>query len=1047
MTSQNNQQISLQIQNNIQEIIQILQGSSSQNYNNASLENYFLERRANPDHIMAMLEALKRPNIPKEISIFISIELKNLVKTQFKMLSESRQALENHFLDHFKIKLIEFYFDTTYYLNNKKNHILISDTVKFLIRNDFPHHWPDLIDLICANFSHQEHYVNLLSVKLLKHITKNYPYQILSDDKKLEIQEVVGKSHDLIMQFCQGYVNTLGEGFIPLDLSMTIISSIFRIFSNFLANEVGEVIEEQIVNWMKIIEPVFAPELNSKIENMIQVHCNNGNSNSDELSEKWFECKGEAVKIISSATNKYQQDISEEVDKFAEIIWQNCQKYANSDQKNKNKLLVNSMKYFKSMASSQKYFAFFEQNVKEIIVKLIIPVLTSISDDSNSFKNESESFAESMFVGQNVDSKKNIVIHDFVITLVRFYRDNVFSVIESMLNELLNARSLDTIFNEIIFLHIFSTSVMTQQGENGATVIVCPLEFMIFVYENLVEGILNSFIDNWQNFDKPSLNQMTFLVCYFLRFLFFFQSFIGYSKTSEIIFKLYVKTLAIPCLSYQLMLIELLNQILKKKSFKLEDNMNKSVANMSFYQRYYNNPQKVQIRFNDSSLCFNFNENNKIFGELCSTTCQYFSSTVGDLNPRTVRLIRQLVSLIDGVYWESYEATFYNLIMFGLENMINKKIKLNFLVINPFFEFIVDVMTRQSSHGFENASRTLGLMPKLLSTQSLEMNALVFQIVAIYIRLYSIDISVASAPHFSSIWKMVLSVNNYNKNNIGILFSYFILIQETVLVNPDVLKTQQNFLVDILKANNAMLQIHNTFNFLKFLSSKKLPLTEYLFISVSSLEEFNNIINSQNNEVAKFVFMKQSIIQDFYEFILIESVQNSFENLIWMFKNKNLVDHIRMILVEEECLTFLSHTISRAFRIFMLIVFAKILFTEYEFFVKSGFSIEFTSILNACLENIWKMRFDSKSMKSTYEGRMLEQKNFDEMTDLNFSNIHRLKVFSEVTGEFIDEFRKTVNINQSADMFFIEMFKQFLERNQLKAENVVQNNKYMTLLK
>ena len=178
-----------------------------------------------------------------------------------------------------------------------------------------------------------------------------------------------------------------------------------------------------------------------------------------------------------------------------------------------------------------------------------------------------------------------------------------------------------------------------------------------------------------------------------------------------------------------------------------------------------------------------------------------------------------------------------------------------------------------------------------------------------------------------------------------------------------------------------MLQIKNTFSFLTFLSIRKLPTDKYLHFCIDSLEIFNHIANNKNEQISKFLFMKHGVIQNFYEFILIASIRTSFSLLVIQFRESNLEQMFRAILVDQDCLTFLSQTITRPFRMFMLISFSKILFDEYHFFLENNYSLEFNSILNACFENIWKMRFDSRAMKSNYEGKRLEMLNSGLITD------------------------------------------------------------------
>lgn len=1013
--------------------------------NVALVEEYLIEARPNPEHILSLIEYIKICRTSPQRLLFVTIELQNAIISQYQMYFEARRDVNDQFLDALKTSVLQLYFDLDFLRNHPKIFNIISKTVKFLITKEFPICWESIFEILVASFSQHEHEVNYLAFKLLKHITKLYPYKLLTDELAVEIKAVITKFHDIIMEYCQGYVSMLEGNSISYGFLLSLISMILKIFSNLLAQEVNQTIEEHLHNWMKILRPIFDPELNQIITKVQNSRSGQLKNYEKEITEGWFECKGEAIKIISLMSSRYDEDLTSQIDEFAQYIWANCLEYASSPKVEKSKLLMNSMKYFKSLATSSKYFDFFEQNVSEILTKLIIPSLSHSSQDLETFQKEPESFVETIFLLQNVDDKKKNIIHDFISTLTRFHRNTVLGVVEIMLKEVLNSRSLDNTANELLFLTIFYDAVIIQANDYGATSIICPLEFLLHVYQNLIEGIVDQFADNSQNLDRPTLQNAIYLVSHYLRFIFMFQNFIGYQRCSMLIFKLFCKTINVQNETYQTLLIEMVVKVLRTKNFILEDNMSKPVEHLSFYQRYYNNPQKIVIRWVDQLLVFNPNQNIDCLQEVFKAFSWYYQNNVKNINARTMKFLKFIVDMLNESSWSVFAPEVFNLIEHTLELLKTKKLSLNFNVIDAFFEILAQISPRSSSSDISRVRNIMAFILTLLSEQFLELNALIIQTIGVYIEQTRIDVMTESDQIFIKLFKNALNVESYNKSTIGICFANFFFIQQCILANPVLLDSSSKMIENILQRTNDLLQLRVSYDFLKFLAIKKLPIKHFLRFAILGIDGYYQCIHSSNEESKKFIFMKQIFIKEFLEFLLIYSAQTSFEIVAIEFRKINMEQQLKMILTSEDCLSFLSNTVSRPFRAFMVIRMAKILFDEYPFFLNSNCRDEFTGLLHAVLENIWKLKFASRTLKHNFDSRRQEIEKFDEITDSNYSNIYRLKACTDIGGEFISFFRTQSNIKQAPDTFFIESFKNFLIHNKLSAAQVVTDNKYMSL--
>lgn len=1038
--------LSQNTQSRINYLDNFLQENWVDQQNISKTEHYLISQRSNPEHVITLFEFVQKgPESSKQL--FISIELKNCILDQYQIYCDARRDLNDQFLNQLRQQILLVYFDPKMASTRPKIFSIISKTVKWLVDREFPENWSDLLDLIAGQCSPKNHEVNLLAFKLLKHITKKYPYKSPTEELKNEVGLVIGRFHDVVMEYCQGYLSMLEQDSIDVNLNLKLISLLLKIFADMLAQEMNETLEENFGNWMKVIKPIFAVEMNAKInflksKNQV-INQKEVQQNPDDL---WFVCKGEAIKILSLMGPRCEEECSNEMESFANDIWINCLEYASSGSRDKSKLLVNSLKYFKSLASAQRYFEFFEQNVADIIIKLVIPSLGGFEDDWQMFKKEPDTFVETSFVLQNIENKKKNIIHDFITTLTRFHKESVLSVVETMLKEILTARSLDRIWDEVLFLTIFYDAVVVSASDSGATSINCPLPFLQYVFENLIEGIVSQFADNSAAFEGGTLQKGIYLVSQYLRFIYLFQNYLGFERISNLVFKLFCNTISVPNLTYQSLLIEQVTRIFRTRVFIIEDNMNKPVEHLSFYQKYYNNPQKVLIRQIDGGVKFKVAQNTLCFEAVFKSFGWYYRNSILNVNPRSVRLFKTMIELIEESNWEMYACDVFDIVEFTLQSLHTKKLNLNFQTIDTFFEVVSLITIRAKGEYINRLKRIICFLVTLLSEQYLELNALVIQSVALFVRVFKVTLEEMNALNIKNLFANVLDPNSYTQSTIGIFFAQFYLIQEVLLVNPVLLNSGRMEISTVLSQANNLLQLRVTYDFLKFLAVNKLPMEGFWGFVTCGLDNYYKCVESQNEESKKFRFMKQTYIKEFLEFVLIYSAVNSFAGLVNVLNREGLRGQFRAILTSEDVCSFLSQNLSRPFRVFMLIRLARILFEEYEFFTRENWGSEYSRLLNCALENVWRMKFESRSLKNNYESRRMEIEKMDEITCSNYSNIYRLKAYVEIADEFIGVFRKQVDLKQTADVFFVESFRNFLSHQRLNAKDVVGDEKYLSLL-
>lgn len=1036
----------------LSELSQMLAKSPVGSVEFRKFESALIEHRSDPEQIQAMLVYLKLGKAIEKNLLFVAIEIKNAIIDSYHLFDQNRKSVNDSFLVNFRSQLLELYFLPELFSGSERVFATISSAVKLIVSKEFPVHWPELIDLLAARLSPDNHSQNRLIFALLKHITKEYPSRITSEEHQEELLLVTSKFHGILADFCQGYIGYLQSNAVSPRVSLKIIGFILRIYANLISQNGEDTLETGGASWAQMLRPLFSAELNAAIGAQIEqeyskIAKNTQDSrNETNLMKGWFDCKGEAVKVLTLMASRCDEELSAEVDNFTDVIWKNCLEHASSRESGKSHLLIHSLKYFRSLTAGRKYMEFFEKNLTDILLKLVIPALSGDNESMELYESDPEAFVESLLVVKNFENKKKLVIHDFVSALARFHRDGVFAVLEAMFSELLANRSINNAINETLFMAIFYDSALISFNDSGATAISCPLGFLNYIFQNLVEQIVNDFAENATSLDKATQFKSAFLICHYLQFARMFSNLIGYERVSMLIFKLFCMTISVPIEPYQKTLIEMVGFMLKTRSFVIEDKMNTDVSQLTFYQRYFNNPQRISVRQSDNTLMFKIDSQIDIFNVLLEGLLWYMSQKTEHVDHRSLRVLKTALEVIGDKHLSRFQNQLLPFVQASIQNLKLKKLALNFIVVNGLFDILAGLIVKSQTGMQGHLHNIVSFVAQMISPDSLELTALIFQTVALFISKFRVNMSSDLALSFRPLLLQALDPRSYNQKTIGIFFAYFTLIQEAIRMEPQILAQRFSDIKSILCEVNNLLQLKITYQFLKFLTINKLPIDQLIPMSVTSLETFYSCINSHNLEAQKFVFMKPMILKEFFEFVFISSVTESFSAFYNRLKISGVDKKFGAILTNDDSFTFLSQNCSRFFRQFTLFALSRMLFDEYKFFTSNGLANEYNCLLNSTLENIWRTKFDSRSLRTNYEAHKLENEKFNEITDSNFTAIYRLRELPESSEEFMSNFRKNLNYKHSGEVYFVEAFKNFLLHNNLHAGNVVGDQKYLRLI-
>lgn len=341
---------------------------------------------------------------------------------------------------------------------------------------EYPKDWPTLMQELITHMDDQNHEKNFRLWLVIKNITKKYPQEERSDDLYREINITLESIHAKLLYYAQGYLNQLNsiQNTQLLHQCLKIYKVLLKTFFNINSQDLPAVVEDNLQNWATILKEVLAKKINMQ------------NIANNEIDYLWFECKGEAIKSALMFATKYQDDFMDAIQPFAKEIWNICQD-STADEKF-TKILVHSMKYFKSFCESPKFMDFFHENVKMMFTKVIIPNMTPGEDVLSYFDSEPLAFVESLLANKE-NGERTETVCQFIKSLARFHNEQVEDTLKVVLSEYIQAMSQSpNLPNEIVCINLVCFScVLGFRGEVGVVEINMHKELIENTYSQLVK--------------------------------------------------------------------------------------------------------------------------------------------------------------------------------------------------------------------------------------------------------------------------------------------------------------------------------------------------------------------------------------------------------------------------------------------------------------------------------------------------------------------------------------------------------------------------------
>lgn len=995
------------------------------NPNNRDYEHQILSKRTNFDHIACLIEYLKITSSGQSMhnTLRVAIELKNIVKVHYGEFAAIQNDNAHRLTSYIRESLLDIYLFSGI---SDKVIGLVFEAILICVKCDFPAKWIELIAKLVSALDDSQHERNYRVFNLVCKMTKKYEYESRSDELYAEIIEMVKGFHDKLLFYISGYINTILNGG-PV-ISLKIVLKGLKVFYHFIYHDIHPYIEDNIPNWSGILKRILSPDFETKT----QVH-------GPEAKQLVFLIKGEVVKILLLCSTKFKEDFKNYIDNFAEDIWRNCSMISSLGSNN-DKVLINSIKYFKSFASNQSHFVFFEQNMKDVVAQLMIPGMQLDESEVGAFEEEPQHFVESLFGLTYMNNKTKSTVQEFIGVIAKFYRDKLLEVLQSIFTEILNARSLDQYQNEIVFLDIFMNAVvMSYNSERGAQKVNCPQAVIQGIYTSLVETFIKNFIDSYASIKNSiaTMNNVFLLLCYHLKFINMFKYYLDPIHISGALATLATTSIDAPFLSYRKTLLQVYNSIMNMTGFEVVDKLNAPVDNASYYRRYYSNPQCVTIEFNTkvslSDAFFQSPDVSSVIQALVIRLNELIVHDISFIDDHVVGCFKLLMTKTDIQKNDTLYMLYHSLVKLLTNLLRNDKLQLNYGMIDNIFEIIANFIRKTDSRPMTPTALT-ALQDDLLACFAkghIELNNIIIQVFCVIVREYKPNI--LADPTYMGLLQSCINLQNYTNDFMCLFPAYFFYIIQCISTNNDILKLNLAAISACLDRLLDFQLFKAYYNFVKYLILNNLEVDFALSKCFEGLTKGMGMLNQQNVNYITFRLFK-----DFFESLLILVETKSFE-ILWSHLQK-INQHVNFpqILKSDETRVFFTRFAAHPSRSFIILLMTKIVAQEVQFFEANNLFEEFKSIFNLLILNIYSRKTHLRNMLQTNQLKLQEKNLLDSLTNNLYSQMYRLSMMKQQPEAFIDHFVDDLRQSiQNVDEFVIDKVKELIQTKGIKVGDML----------
>lgn len=991
------------------------------------LEERLLGERNNLGQVISLcgvIEAMEGVPQNSNISIFAAVELKNIFKIFYDTWIENQTEQVALLLEQIKQKIFELYVRT----GSKSVRLCLLECLqKVLSSNFYPHCWPQFLPLAKHLLSKGDPDVNYRVFKTFVKLTEKYLTHSRSAELKQEMGVVISEIHGTLLEEIKLRLTRALSGSGISKLELKLMSLVLQSFYCCIYHELYDVVGQHIYQWNEVLKVILSPEMKQKVFAVLP--------NEEETSKNLFGLKGECVRLILLISRKYKKSFDYDISAFINEIWAHC---VEDSKRVGSKIIMFSIRYFKSIACFEQNAAYFQNKMKDILVHLVIPRYTFCEKELEIFEYEAESFVETIFTRHTrCFRSEREEIQKFVICLGKFHRESILPLMGELFGSLVvddpSKLDEDSIFQRVAFLNMLvNVSAYSSNLRNGIRWSLSPAELITGTFDHIVVPLTSTILKNMPG--EPPI-KFLFIMAQIFRFLGMFRYYLPTDKLIELLVFIYqagihLKEDSPGLASYSKTLFVLTRHILEMKKFTVDDKTNLDQTNMNFHKRCYVSPRVLVINHQPKILLLP--SDHPCMASFCEFLYTYFTREDLEVQQQALSLFRVIIQRL-GDRVAGFCDPFLKIYSSFIQKIAEDKICLNFGLISQIFESL-SALIRLSAVQPSAAELILPVLSRatlLFSKNEPDLHAVVFQVFAVFVDSFKIEVvpSSSSSPtsllfQQSSLGQFVqfcLEVNNYSNDFINCSEVYLQVLSICGKYSPNVI-TQNWAKVSAILQFLIQKKMHSmNLHFLRDLILGKLIFPELVQFLLNYMQHMMGVLVGNDTLVEVQIFLRENLIT-LLTLIEVQGVTTFFGQMAEV----QGLSVLRQFLVHPQLIQLIQSFGINIQRRYLMVVFSGVFFDEYQQSV-SWLTLEgYKTLINALITNVFAKKFNRKSLRDfRSEAKEFEEK-VNTLSSGAFRKIPRFKDLEPVHQKHIKAMSRQMIENQlPEDTMFLQKITRF----------------------
>jgi len=453
-------------ENSLESIPKILEQSLIPQFSNQA-EKALKSMENEPGFSINLLHIIASTNLSNSIRLAAALYFKNLVKRKWITEDGTNYLLPLEDVNKIKFEII----DVMISLPNQLQ-IQVGEAITLIAECDFPHNWPNLIDILVSKLSLTD-FVNNKAILLVSHsIFKKWRPLFRSDELFLEIKLVLEKFVEPFLKLfveLDHLVDKLKDNEAQLVIYFENLLLLMQIYYDFNCQDIPEFFEDHMNELMNIVHKYLVydnPLLLKKDE--------------DEEVDVLIKVKTSIIELLSLYVTRYADVFEPLIQTFITSVWDLINNFVTKQPKF-DLLVVKALHFLSSIIKIPTYQSLFqsEQSVNEIIERIILPNIMLRENDEETFEDEPILYVRSDLEGSDFDSRRKSAT-DFLRELKELNSELLTTTVMKYVDQFLSFADNDWKHKDTaiyLFSSLATKGSVTNVGVTSTNVLVDVVDF------------------------------------------------------------------------------------------------------------------------------------------------------------------------------------------------------------------------------------------------------------------------------------------------------------------------------------------------------------------------------------------------------------------------------------------------------------------------------------------------------------------------------------------------------------------------------------------